>query len=377
MKTVFATLPLGTETKVGSSNPGWRDKIAAKLDASTYYKRTGYITASPAVVRFKSRSNHLRVTGDGNWWLFGSMNPLHVTDTGLYNRALQKAKRQLSKQYGNARLAAPAAELKEMKGLIRQLTFISIDFVQAAIRIKRTRGASARKFLADAWLGYNFGLRPVLSDISDTANALATWTTRQDLTARFRASATDTGAYTYQPTTTAVGTLPFGMSTMRTSGAGNWTLRYQFTGAIDLALRSDDNYSLFDHLGLQFSQIPSVAWELTYCSWVVDYFTNVGQVLDDVFAAPSGATIFTVVSRLYNLDASNSFLPIALPPPNSFAIRELVGGTSRLKYYEYEREPLAALPHATLYFKSFDSVAANAIPKLLNLASVLSGLSKK
>lgn len=365
---------LGTNRKVGYGLPGWRDRLAKKVDASTSYTRVFVDYDQPALVRGSSvnRPNlGYRLESSGRFSIVGMVSPQYTTDTETYNRALAGIKKQLASRVGSAEAMAPLAEMRELSSLVRQMVLLSTNFVIAVGNAKRSRGKSAWKFLTDTWLGYKFGLAPLVSDVGNVGNAIAAYLARNDLSVRLAASASKHGVYSYEPSCSVTG-FPMGFQGWKKVARANYNLSYRFVGGFDVALRSSNQYSMLDHLGIGLSQIPATLWELTAFSWMVDYFTNVGSFLSDVFQSAPGQTRYLVCNRRYALEATHEFLLVnGNPIYTGLIVKENIPGHCTVRYVEFQRTPLTKLPHAGLYIKSFDEVGRHGISKLLNLIAVL------
>lgn len=369
-------ITLGNDRKIGQTLPGWRDRVAKKLDASTPYTRIIVDYDGPAKVKVEtlgvSPPLNYKLKSTGAWTLVGAINPMYTTDTETYNRALARIKRMLSSRTGNMAAMAPLAEVRELGGLVRQMTYLGLEFTKAVLDAKRSKGRSVWNELGDLWLGFNFGLRPLVADVGNLGNAIASYIARNDLSERLAATASKVGQYNYTPSSSFPGMLPIGVQSVEKRASAQYNLSYRFVGGFDVALRSSNQYSMLDHLGLGLSQIPATLWELTAFSWMYDYFTNIGDFLSDVFQSPPGQTRFLVCNRRYTLGVQHSFrcIPGTITSTGCITTKN-IPGYCNLKYVEFQRTPLSQLPHAGLYIKSFDSQAAFGVSKLLNLVSVI------
>jgi hypothetical protein len=128
---------------------------------------------------------------------------------------------------------------------------------------------------------------------------------------------------------------------------------------------------VMDQLGLNLSAIPGTLWELLGLSWIVDYFVNVGDYLDDMFYSPPGNTIYLVENRSYKLDYDTNFFMEVNPRNPLVTLTGGTGGNSRVSYFEFSRTPLAALPHQSIRLKITDEVGNFGLSKLLNLVTLL------
>jgi hypothetical protein len=132
-----------------------------------------------------------------------------------------------------------------------------------------------RQNLADAWLEAQFGWRPLLSDIDDGCKALAILNTGQSLhTGRITArGVADGNSSIYEE--------PQGSSIAQwissLSVASHVEVIYR--GAVRLEARNPAQMKA-ELLGFNpASWLPTV-WELTPWSFLIDYFTNIGEIVE-------------------------------------------------------------------------------------------------
>lgn len=370
---------VGYDSKRGQTNPGWRDRIAKGVDASSPYTRRVWSPKAPA--RISAELSTLgrfepayRIDSAGKFQLWGCGSPQFTSDEETYNRALRKIKNQLSSRVGSMNAVVPLVELRELRGLIGQATFLGTNFMLAVLQAKRTYGRSVWKYLTETWLGFSFGLAPLVNDINSAIQAVASYMARSNISSRLTASATKYGQYSYTPVT-AITQVPFGALGWKNSGKASYKLSYRFTGAFDVDLVSGESYTPLQHFGATLGQIPATLWELTAFSWMADYFSNIGVFLEDSFSASPGMTKYLVMTRKYSMDWESTFslvLPTPRNNPNGCVVLNSLGnGVATGHYDEFARTVLANLPHATLYLKSIDSIGRDGITKLLNLISLV------
>lgn len=353
-----------SDVKVTAYDPNYKIKIAKHVDASLPYTKTGGKA-------YSARVSGTQLSDTERYDYYGFLTPpgSGSFDTSLKqdlkDLALTRLKRKLKSRIGQSSLQAPLAEAKELSGLIRQAASLGTNALNAMIDLKRSKGRSAAKYAADTWLGYSFGVRPLVNDINSVATSLQDYLDRDDHVLRVVGSATTdwktgnnlSGSYTFS-----------NYGNVLSADDIKHTLSYRYVGAMSLKVSSGNNYSRVDHLGLGVDKLPSTLWELTAFSWLVDYFTNVGQYLDDVFYSPPGDLIYL------NLDTRYVGRGVRTFRPNSQGSTYQVGfnaGSAVTDYYSFRREILTTLPHIGLRVKSRDEIGIFAVNKLLNLAAIL------
>jgi hypothetical protein len=286
----------------------------------------------------------------------------------LNDQAISRLKNRLQGKVGNAELGPPLAESREIHRLVRQINDIGMDALRAMLAAKKSKGKSVAKLAGDIWLGFGFGVNPLLKDIQSAADSILHYVTRQDrrivisgtASREYHSGSESTGSSTYIAQDAAYG---WYRSARHTQG-----IRYE--AGIDLNVRAGSNYSVGDHLGLKIGQLPSILWELTPYSWAVDYFSTVGGYLEDVFYTLPGTVKFLSKSYKYQSETTAN-VKLFLTAGTKAAYS---GNASVMRYNLFSREKQApVLPTRSLRIKSADEIASHGVTKLLNLASVLAG----
>jgi hypothetical protein len=130
--------------------------------------------------------------------------------------------------------------------------------------------------LGDAWLEHAFGCKPLLSDIAGACNALAETTVGSTLlTRRVTASAETRVSATEQDFGTHIEGNSAWREVQRTTG----TVQVIYRGAVRLEARDPKTMDpkLF---GFSPEQFLPTAWELVPWSFLIDYFTNIGDIIN-------------------------------------------------------------------------------------------------
>lgn len=364
-------LQLPSTRRVTNKNPSWRILVSKRQDAGSAYLRERtevkqrYAIESGSFVgygAYKGYFGYFRGYGmTGAPSSFTAFN----NDAALRDLALTRLKKRLKREIGSADLAAPIAEIKEVKQLAKQVVLLGVDLMKSLIDIKRTKGKSAFKYAADVWLGFNFAAKPLDADIRQGVKSIKSYFDRSDKSVRLSASAKRD--WVTSARTTVDETFSYHAS-LRTHSALYHQLSYRYYAGGILSLESDTDYGLLDHTGLTLDALLPTLWELQAFSWAGDYFANIGVFLDDAFWAPPGLLHYSGYTRKYT--CSVVITPILNHTGSYYATQTVRSGV--LERHEFERVPLlGTLPHIGLHFRSVDEVGKNAVTKLLNLASVL------
>lgn len=182
---------------------------------------------------------------------------------GAYDRLKSSAQEQA--ELGVAILEARSAVSMMANRLLQLAKFARLllrgRIAEAArhLGVLRPKGASRRKKFADLWLEFSFGWKPLVQDIYSAVDVLQNPLTSSRIKGSYSFSWTykQTSAYNYTREHTT-----FGQSYL-TMGAE--------------VVISNPNLYLANQLGL--INPFSIAWELVPFSFVVDWFSNLGQVL--------------------------------------------------------------------------------------------------
>jgi len=162
---------------------------------------------------------------------------------------------------------------------------------------KKTRWA---EIVSSTYLEYAFGLAPLIADSKKAAEALARWhlDSDPDLPKRLKkrvigraeevASDSNTGNVSFSP----IASEPGHTAQKRRVT----TTRVQYVVGLQGEITADyaSNDRLLDLLGFKPSNILPAVWEAVPWSWLIDYFTNVGNVLN---AAVTNTTRVAWISK--------------------------------------------------------------------------------
>lgn len=357
-----------------ADNPDWKIQVSTSQDASAYYKRR-QVRWRPGMthgfqLRYPGGAPKERIVDVGvmdNFYdPFPTLND-QVTDSALRDIALKRLKSKIGNRVKNARLIAPLVEIRELRDTIKAVAYLSIDLVMALINIKRTKGKSAYKFAADAWLQWSFAISPTIKDMQDIAEAIDV-ILNDEAGCKF----TERGAAkkTWFSSRKFGGTFCNG-NVDHTLALYNH-LSYRFVAGFKTQVASANNYASMSQLGGNIPDLVPAIWELTAFSWLFDYFSTVGDYLTDTFETSNVDCIYVTETRKYT--AFGEFL-VSPFKPSATRLAGYVSNTkpSSFDWLYIERTPLTSIPARSFRFKTRDEIAANAINKLLNLGSVLVG----
>lgn len=196
------------------------------------------------------------------------------------NKAKQKLVRKLSASFKGFTFLG---ELRESIGMIRNPAeslrrevgrFISRHQKgrQAAYRRSNKSGEQYTKTIADSWLEYSFGWAPLVSDIKDAVGAFRAASERP-CRETFRVESKVDGSVTGGASTSGYSTLNW-----QTIWSTKHSSSCRIAGAINNSCSLSTNFAA--EYGIFPAEIVPAAWELVPWSFLVDYFVNIGDVLD-------------------------------------------------------------------------------------------------
>lgn len=368
---------LGYQYKHGTKNPDWRSQVALRQDATTNYVRSivrlhheGELLCTS---KRKITSKHIETN-----WARGFYLPTFVTgvddSSAVLDEANAKVKRKLARERGDEDILTPIAELIELRMTIRSLSDITTKMLNRYIIVLNSlRGASPSsqpgllRLLPEIWLLYSFAIRPMVSQIADIMGAIDDFKERD-----FVKTASST-AYQWSGNTTKPGHAYVANMRFVPTVTHNRRLSYRLIAAYRYILSSANDYQLYrDHLHVNVPNMVNALYELTPWSWLVDYFTTLGDCLRDVFQTDVGSPIYAVKNtrKIEHINVSWKWDGTYVAS-NCYDGKVLSNKDLSYTLISFERSSIEKLPGRVLRFKTWDEIGSHGINKVLNLLSVL------
>jgi len=354
-----------------NSNRNYRVNIVKGSDASSAYTRTHLKAWKPAEYISASLYKPTKSLSSAYSSLAGVVSS--SGGSASYDAiALERFRKAIRSSNDSFKLLAPLAEARELHTTISGMMNLTGQFLHTVVNAKRAlrRPKDFRRFAQDAWLTYSFGISPTVRDAQALGQSIASYISRRDRSVRIARGYSynyNSLSLVYSSPTVASG---FTTGNIKISGSTNRTVNY--VGGYDYNVASSNDYSIFDHLGFTPDQIPGTAWELLGLSWVVDYFVNVGDFIDDVFTATPAKQKYLVRTVVERTDASYVD-DIKWGGGTDYLIVNRVVKPGVMSTVSVTRTLLATLPSATLRFRTMSEIGrpAYAVSRILNLASLL------
>lgn len=323
---------LDHHVRTGVRLQNWRRIIASGGDATTAFsgtKEVYRVLNGEYSIWHKDTSNPLHkdfygstFTGfinDNLWGYYptvGGLDTQHAENQALtyFLRNVRNSRRSLQ---GGVLLG----ELRETLGMLRRPASALREGFSSYLNAVRSRtsglrskdfsrkgrDASLRKMISGTWLEYRFGWSPLISDIDGIAKAAAAISTRH-----FQTRATGVGVVEKS----ADSTIRFGAI----KGIFRREEKYEVIYRSGLNETTPGVSSNLETLGLGLRDFIPTVWELIPYSFVVDYFTNIGDLLDAATTSTSNLAWCNKTTRRttvweQQMCADAGFTAQSYPPP--------------------------------------------------------------
>jgi hypothetical protein len=274
----------------GDNHPNWRYLISHNRDATTqlvarkYYVKPARFSAT--IRRLKPETIYTKPTWVSSRTSTGSYfpgnntaNPLSTTKADLEARGrfVNKAYDLLTQVQGGV----IAGEFAQTVRLIRRpLGGLRDGFSRylAALKKRRQRRGpqkvvrrNNRRILSETWLEYNFGFIPLINDINDIVDTLDA--DHFQRVVRITGVGEDSKSNSQGVTSLTAINPPYVQGRV----IKRQTVKVIYHGAVRAGL---DNPFKSRNIGLNYRNFIPTAWELLPWSWAVDYFTNIGDIIN-------------------------------------------------------------------------------------------------
>lgn len=219
-----------------------------------------------------------------------------------------------------------------LTGTAKKLKQGVFQYIDQAVGIRRGRGTKLwkNKQIASTYLEATFGWSPLIHDAEDFAKTLARLTVDKDRV-RFRAGAEWEEQYSQEATTHQYGNLFFNRNILKTTRSN---IMYRgFLQGLPYEAGSPPLERIISMSGFDWRSFVPTMWELVPYSFLVDYFTNIGECLQ------SWTLDRSVVKQLWRTEVTESTVEVRMTPDldRSLAAIKSVNGTNG-QNYTYDRQ---------------------------------------
>lgn len=371
---------------VGESNPLWREQVAKQEDACTprtvTYKFHVYKEPSFGFRTLKYGGGVLSARGA---LMIAPVTTEHAVDwTSARAQGRAKALAKVHQAHHSAMGGVLAGEILQTLHMLRHPLealrsgfhnyFAAVEYnVRDAkskypkkVRIRgvnqRSKKDTVKSIIADTYLEYKFGWRPLFEDVKDTITALDRLITQHEVTRADSKFVLRENA----------------PSTVQTREISSMLLREEFrqeskfTLSTKAALKPVVAHDFHTQFGLDLESFAPTLWELLPWSFVIDYFVNVQQLLNSTFTVKHEVIY---VSQTEIRETANtkiiSWDGKSVSPSSGFTIAEVLNNTAG-KFVERNKviQRVCTFAYPPLDFH---------VPKrsqLINLAALLASHNK-
>lgn len=278
------------EIITGVDNPKWREQVRQLKEAGTSYARQNTrVWNKPEYTKIREVYPTVVITRviTGQRWRSvshgkGTPPVVSVSDDNL---ALGEFLSDASDALSPFKAMPFLGELRETLGLMRDtsqsLYKLMTNYVRSALRSRRRlRDKSvALRAIRDLYLQAQFGWKPLLGDVEAASLALDRLHNDVELFSATGRKQTET-RYSEPKVALPSAWGTFDGTYVKTSSAG---VRYTGQVKVILSRTGGSTEALRQACGFRLAEFVPTLWELLPWSWAVDYFTNVGEIINAAY----------------------------------------------------------------------------------------------
>lgn len=282
-----------SDTKAGSKNPSWRSQVRSCVNATTGYSRTivrdglfyGRITATYEVEDYNdpgaprwSKASCIDYEVVGNNPRLGppSLQSMSNLDSDVRIKFLAKCRAARSSFQTGVFLGELRETIHQIvrpaSALRRAVSLVSVKSKKTLHHAKTLK--QGLKVVSGSWLEFAYGVRPLISDIDDAMATLA-----QKGTLYPEVVSAQSGADWYSFKSSDVNAIPGSLILYNRQYRDLYNQRIRYKGAVAWESKNLAGEWRSDW-GLTTSQFVPTIYELIPYSFLVDYFSTLGQVID-------------------------------------------------------------------------------------------------
>lgn len=354
----------------GSNIGDWRERIALGLSATTALEGTSTLRMEMQGGSITARFGYPYVICHQYGDLFSIQAGVPSASTGLDAIAERKAASKFLSKYIAAtntwRGGNFMAEIRETIQMLRhpsKLLYHKVWEYAGSFRkfrnVKRLKRKHVADYIADTWLGFVFGVKPLIADCNDAGKALE----------RIKnGSGHDTmrisgyGDNRFMDKTIFAHSVPPGAQSLNNFFA-HYSVKHQtcrYYGA--LKAQPADRYTAFEQAGFTVFDIVPAAYEAMPWSFFLDYFGNINEILD---SCKLWTADFAWVNRtIRNSTALTQKDIFHVPVPGNLECS--ISGGRFYALARYVKRSTSAIPYPSFHFKMPGSDSA----KWLNIAAL-------
>ena len=380
-----------TRTRTGTRVPKWHDKIVNGQNATSAMQATWDSGSSDK--RFWSASYIMSDNqGPGNTYASGDicMNDIDISrvckapqmdptkaDNGARAK-FYKALRKTAVQFSGPTFLG---ELRETIHMLRRPAAALYDssrgYLSSLAREKRRNPKHWTKVISGLWLEHSFGWVPLIADVKDAYHAYQNMMNAVRVS-KVSGSFQDFADYTstldsldnnYSGARRAIGSCQLN-ARRRCFHTEETVVRYR--GALkartnSTARQSDTFYSTF---GFTPSEFIPAAWELLPWSFLVDYFTNIGDILTSAVTSTADIVYVNKTER-HETHYFGMMFPVNDLVAQNVGIKTVTGFSGDPAKFDLKRRTVARSIGNSIPLPTFQLNLGLGDGQLLNIAALL------
>lgn len=292
--------------RVGVNNPKWRSQVEKRENASTDFSASSTLSSFRAC-RYRIKSKVTSTSSKATFDHYGRVTPASMPSAPAMLSTFEADNQARTHFFKNAvksqrflQSGVFIGELRETLSLLRNpakglRTLVSILEKDAKLAYKLPKGKrksvplstrvnQVKQAIADSWLEFSFGWSPLVGDLEAASGLLA------NLALRANDNFVRVEGFGIQEDHTMVTDTLIDATIPLQTGARPFAVRQQtrtdretmvrYYGMIKLDLPDPSNSRLLTGLGLTLNDAAPTVWELIPWSFFVDYFSNIGDIIE-------------------------------------------------------------------------------------------------
>lgn len=315
-------------TKTGNYLPNWRRIIRSGGNATTTFSgdiADIKITYANSRVDFETRATlnsrwEAFYSRESSWYQWVNINPIghwSILTGDFFAKAEAKAIKSLYRSIWNANhqfqggvfMGEVGKTVNMMGKAAKNLKGGVLDYISKAVGLRQGKGTkkSKEKAIADTYLEAVFGWQPLVHDVQDAAKALARLHhEKRGERTRFRAFGAEEGQ-----ASKSTGQVTFGFLYMNLNVYETAKVEVIYRGFLqgpkfEAGRPSMDRIISMGGFDLR-SFVPTV-WELIPYSFLVDYFTNIGDCLQ-AYVTDTSPVVNLWRTQIYESKREQTLIP--------------------------------------------------------------------
>lgn len=279
-----------TSSRTGVQNPFYRQQILNRVDATTPLTASSEtIKLSDGYIQFTENSSVYNSSTRGGYQysnLKGAVTG-NLGDTLSYANA--KAAQDYYKQLNNIRRSLSGQQLigefHQTIDLLKHPFREGINLLQSFLSVRKKDRKTGKKSSAigSQWLQVRFGLLPLVSDIDGLLSALSKTFQKEDVRSYKAFGKAELSEVTPGYVSDIYGFNVHGERIRVQRSKVYYSFGYLHHLMSDSDAKLNDLHESFANM----RDIPATLWEVMPWSWLVDYFVNVGSIIEAVCTSES------------------------------------------------------------------------------------------